>query len=276
MAALLGDLQRAQVFDTKKVGCLTPKTFLQHQGLKFYAPHTESWPLKHPSLDDDAQKIGVAKASFPKAPDALLESLDVRARSLVSMASHMDLFLGAAKHAIESEDSRAVASLLQSSARAAKHVMATALTMSTDIILSKRDATLALSSVLPGQGRDLLRAAPLQGHNLFGDKCAQVASADTAERQSQQLARLSLPSSSRQFVQKKKQQKQEGYKKFVAKPPSAPQAPAPNPVGQRVGGFKKPVPPPPSQQVVRSRGGAFAGRGRGRGFSGRKPRGASY
>ncbi len=111
VAALLGDLQRAQGFDTKKVGCLTPKTFLAHMGLKFYAPHTEAWPLKHPSLDEDAQKIGVSKASFPKAPDALLESLDVRARSLVSMASHMDLFLGAAKPAIESEDSRAVAAL---------------------------------------------------------------------------------------------------------------------------------------------------------------------
>ncbi len=77
VAALLGDLQRTQGFDTKKVGCLTPKTFLQHQGLKFYAPHTESWPLKHPSLDEDAQKIGVSKASFPRLRTRSWSRLDV-------------------------------------------------------------------------------------------------------------------------------------------------------------------------------------------------------
>ncbi len=63
---------------------------------------------------------------------------------------------GGAKEAISQDDSGSLNSVLQSAARASKHILSTSLAASTDILLSRRDAALAGSSVLQGPARELL------------------------------------------------------------------------------------------------------------------------
>ncbi len=102
----------------------------------------------------------------------LLASIDTGLRSLVAMGSHIDRMLGVARHA--GEDPFVMDALLQSSARASKHILGTALGLSTDILLTHKDLAVNSSSVLPGQGREALRSAPLGSATLFGGRCAEV------------------------------------------------------------------------------------------------------
>ncbi len=99
------------------------------------------------------------------------------------MASHIDLCLGASKEVVAQSDSSALEALLQSAARASRHILGTALMSSTDILLWRRDTALASSSLLPGPSREALRAAPLSSPALFGGLCEKASKEDVAERQ---------------------------------------------------------------------------------------------
>ncbi len=155
--------------DLATSGTRVPKSWANALGTRFYTPHNTAWPLKPPPLDKDASAIGVSSVPVP-GPHFVRawESADSKLRQIVAMASHIDLMLGAAREAIDQDDSASLDMVLQSAARASKHILSTSLAASTDILLSRRDASLAGSSVLQGPARELLRTAPLSSETLFG------------------------------------------------------------------------------------------------------------
>ncbi len=88
--------------------------------------------------------------------------------------------------------------LLQSSARASKHILGTALGLFTDILLVRRDLAASTSSVL-GPGRDALRTAPLGYETLFDGRCLEFSASDLQDRQRRHLAQGVLDGSAKDF-----------------------------------------------------------------------------
>ncbi len=190
------------VEDGRRAGSFVPKAFAKKQCTpKFYTPHNVGWPVKPPTLDKDATLIGVSKPPLPAHSIAKVwEDTDVRMRAIVAMASHIDLCLGASRGALAQEDGVQLESLLQSAAKATRDILGTALTASTDILLWRRDAALASSSLLAGPSREALRAAPLSSSTLLGGLCEKASTEDVAARQRLFLTRqtsLGTPSAPR-------------------------------------------------------------------------------
>ncbi len=156
--------------------------------------------------------------------------------------------------------------LLQSAAKATRHILGTALMSSSDMLLWRRDTALASSSLLPGPSREALRAAPLAASSLFGGLCEKTSKEDVAERQRVLLNRQTGPgasSSTKKYPKPRSrargksgrlQARSQAYKEVVPK-----QEPV----------FHPPQPPP----AYSGRGrGADRARGRGFSFSSRRPR----
>ncbi len=263
VANLEGSLAKVKGWQTSSKARATPTTFkLANAGRKYYVPHNSTWPVKPPPLDVDAGVVGVKGQGYPdKGTAKLLTSLDEGLRSIVAMGSHIDLCLGAARQAGENPDE--LDSLLQSSARASKHILGTALGLSTDILLVRRDLAASTSSVLPGPGRDALRTAPLGADTLFGGRCLEVSASDLQDRQRRHLAKVPSTSAPRTFGGRGSGYRRPTFKSRgrgrVSTNPSPARAPvAPAPAGPQV-----------SQRQFSSRG---ASRGRGQRFSSRWPR----
>ncbi len=170
--------------DLATSGTRVPKSWSNALGTRFYTPHNTAWPLKPPPLDKDASAIGVSSVPVP-GPHFVRawESADSKLRQIVAMASHIDLMLGGAREAIDQDDSASLDMVLQSAAQASKHILSTSLAASTDILLSRRDASLAGSSVLQGPARELLRTAPLSSETLFGGVCERASKEDSSIRE---------------------------------------------------------------------------------------------
>ncbi len=264
VALLVSQMEGHLVEDGRRAGTYLPKKFLGSTA-KYYKPHNSSWPVKPPTLDKDASLIGVAKPPTPVHSVAKVwDSTDARVRQIVAMASHIDLCLGASKGALVEEDTAELESLLTSAAVGARHIMATALAASSDILLWRRDAALASSSLLPGPAREALRAAPLSSASLLGGLCEKASKDDVTERQRLLITRqtgVGLSSSSKKkpskppYQKPKQNQARSSMYREVPKPEQA---------------FRHPL-PPPATYPVRGRG---LGRGRARGFgvSSRRPR----
>ncbi len=125
----------------------------------------------------------------------MLASLDEGLRTVVAMGSQTDLGLGAARQAGEIPDE--LDSLLQSSARASKHILGTALGLSTDILLVRRDLAASTSSVLPGQA-EMPCVQPLWvSDTFFGGRCWEVSASDLLDRQRRHLAKVPSTSAPR-------------------------------------------------------------------------------
>ncbi len=189
VALLVSQMEGHLVEDGRRAGTCVPKKFLG-DAAKYYKPHNTSWPVKPPPLDKDASLIGVTKPPSP-APSIskVWESTDARVRQIVAMASHIDLCLGASKGALGEEDTAELEALLTSAAVGTRHIMATALAASSDILLWRRDTALASSSLLPGPSREALRAAPLSSAALLGGACEKASKEDGVERQRLLLTR---------------------------------------------------------------------------------------
>ncbi|MES9882651.1 MAG: hypothetical protein ABW185_17430 [Sedimenticola sp.] len=265
--AMADNLETDSGLELNKTGTYVPKDFLRRLAPRSYRVHTEHWPVKNPKLDSDAQKVGIHGSCPPTVTQVLAESLESRARGMVTMSSHLDLFLAALNKGLNLEEHYdTLQVLLQSAAKASRHIMGSAMSMSTDLLLCRRDAAIASASILPGQGRETLRACALTSPKLLGGKCAEVAAGDLADRQrnvlSNPLPRFRKPTPPIRNMQ--------SNQSVFSKPSTS------------TGGFTPPVAsrytpptPAPSQRGHFQRG---RGRGGGRGtrFSRSRPRRGSF
>ena len=242
-AQLLSELEG---FVAAKKGFTVPATSMRKLSApNAYTVHSEKWPVKAPTLDADASRIGIrANPSVPTSWQ-FIESVENKLRASVSTLSHTDLFCAAAHKALTAgEDRDCVLSLITAAAKSARHAMGTAMALSMETLLFRRDSAFAASNLLPGENRDRLRAAPLTSDRLFGGLCSAVASEDATQRQRDVLVRPS-----------------------IANRPAAPQGTSrPNPAK---GKGPKRVPPlgsrKPSPLVAEDTSTSYSRRGRGRG-----------
>ncbi len=182
--------------------------------------------------------------------------------------SHIDLCLGASKYALAEEDGVDLDALLTSAAVGTRHILATALAASTDILLWRRDTALASSSLLPGPSMEAMRAAPLASATLLGGLCEKASKDDMAERQRLLLTRQTGFGSSSSASHKKKSSKPRSASRGKPRPPQS--RPQYREEPRQEPAFRPPQ-PPPAPYPPRGRG---SGRGRARGFgvSSRRPR----
>ncbi len=132
--------------DMNKAGSFVSKDFFKRLAPRSYKVHTEHWPGRNPPLDSDAQKVGVRTPCPPNIPPSLAESLESRSRAMVTMTSHLDLFLAALSRGLHQEESfETLLVLLQSAAKAGRHLMGSAMSISTDLLLCRRDAAIGTS-----------------------------------------------------------------------------------------------------------------------------------
>ncbi len=156
-------LEKDSGLDLTKTGSCITKEFLKRLGPRSYKVHTENWPIRNPPIDRDATKVWIRTSSTHTIPSQLSESLESRSRSMVSMTSHLELFLAALGKGMRQGGNLETSSLLlQSAAKTSRHLMGSAMSMSADFLLCRRDAAIASATILPGRGREILRSCPRQ------------------------------------------------------------------------------------------------------------------
>ncbi len=264
--AMADSLEKDSGLDLTKTGSLITKEFLKRLGPRSYKVHTENWPIRNPPLDRDATKVGIRTSSTNTIPPQLSESLESRSRSMVSMTSHLDLFLAAlGKGMRQGENLETLSLLLQSAAKTSRHLMGSAMSMSADFLLCRRDAAIASATILPGRGREILRSCPLTANTLLGDKCSEVAAADLVDRQ-----RNLLSTTISKLQSQPSQSRYSGYPTHT---------PVDRPTMNRVPPTGGPSRSMPLQQGARGRFPRSRGRGdsgRGRRFSRSRPRRGNF
>ena len=150
---------------------------------RFYKTHSPTFPVKAPQLDIDASKVGLSVPTNVTVPMKTLESLEGRLRSLVTIASHADLFSAASYQLLSEEDfsPAALQRLLQAVSRTARHSLVLLLASASDILQLRRDTILYSSSVLMDHSKAKLRATPLNATELFGGLIAEIFPSNNCE-----------------------------------------------------------------------------------------------
>jgi len=155
-----------------------------------YKVHSPAFPEKVPTLDANATKVGITSHTRCQLNAKTLESWESRARTLVTIASHADLFATASFALLQAETFSPIAlqRLLEASGRAARHSAALALSLSAEILHKRRDVVLETSNVLTPASKDMLRAAPLNAPQLLGGLIEEVIKTDVSEHQHRLMA----------------------------------------------------------------------------------------
>ena len=157
---------------------------------KYYKVHSPSFPIKPPVVDADASKVGITAGSNVVVPVKVLEALEAKMRSLVTMASHADLFSAASFQLLSEPELSPLAlqRLLQAVSRTSRHSLALLLASASDICQLRRDAALDTTTILLEHSKAKLRAAPLNSAELFGGLIGEVATQDLTDHQIRALS----------------------------------------------------------------------------------------
>lgn len=144
-------------------------------------------------MDRDAGKLSLSSPINFSLNTTCLESWEKRCRELVSIASHADLFSSAAFQNLRQEtlNPKALQRLLEAVSKTTRHSIALAMSLGTEMLLSRRDAVLSTSPVLLDHSKTKLRAAPLNITSLFGDHIVEVAQSDLTDQQHRLMAGVS-------------------------------------------------------------------------------------
>ena len=123
-----------------------------------------------------------------------IEIWEKRARKLIAINSHADLFSSAAYLCMQQQTMSvpALSRLLEAITKSIKHATA----MST--ILARRDAVLATSKILLDNSNHELQNAPINSKTLFGNKIKEVAKGNFEPQQQRFLATSSVATTMQQ------------------------------------------------------------------------------
>lgn len=224
--------------------------------MKYYKSHSPDFPPTNPKLDRDAGKLSLSSPINFSLNTTRLESWEKRCRELVSIASHADLFSSAAFQNLRQEtlNPQALQRLLEAVGKTTRHSIALAMSLATEMLLSRRDAVLSTSPVLLDHSKTKLRAAPLNSTSLFGDRIVEVAQSDLTDQQHRLMAGVSskkpsiknqgptmTPSSSKQSKNRNQRSKKRQFSASNDTPkPDTNSNKAP--FGQKKGSVKTPFP----------------------------------
>ena len=123
-------------------------------------------------------------------PAKNLDVWEKRARKLVEINSHTDLFSLAAYSCLQQESMSitALSRLLEAVAKSIKYATAMSIILATELFQARRDATLATSKLLLENSSYELRNAPINAKSLFDNKIKEIAKANYKAQQQRFLA----------------------------------------------------------------------------------------
>ena len=119
-----------------------------------------------------------------------IEIWEKRARKLIAINSHADLFSSTAYLCMQQQTMSmpALSRLLEAIAKSIKHAMAMSTILAREIFRARRDAVLAMSKFLLDNSNHELRNAPINSKTLFGNKIKEVAKGNFEAQQQRFLA----------------------------------------------------------------------------------------
>ena len=125
-----------------------------------------------------------------------LEAWERKARKLVSINSHADLFSSAAFLCLQQESMSVVAlsRLLEAVAKSIKHATAMSTLLTSKIFQARRDAALASSKLLLDNSSYELRNTPINSKALFDGRMKEIAKSNFEAQQQRILASTSIQS----------------------------------------------------------------------------------
>ena len=145
---------------------------------KFYKSQNQYLPTDNiPQLEADASLLDISNKGRASIPLKNLEAWERKARKLVAINSHADLFSSAAFLSLQQE-SMSVAALsrfLEAVAKSIKHATAMSTLLTTELFQARRDAALASSKLLLDNSTYELRNAPINSKSLFDGRIKEIA-----------------------------------------------------------------------------------------------------
>ena len=177
---------------------------------KFYKCQNQYLPTDNiPQLEADASLLDISNKGRASIPLKNLEAWERKARKLVSITSHADLFSSAAFLCLQQESMSvaALSRLLEAITKSIKHATAFIIysflllstLLTTEIFHARRDATLASSKLLLDNSSFELRNAPINSKTLFDGRIKEIAKSNFEAQQQRFLASTSIQSQSRSF-----------------------------------------------------------------------------
>ena len=200
---------------------------------KFYKSQNQYLPTDNiPQLEADASLLDISNKGRASIPLKNLEAWERKARKLVSINSHADLFSSAAflclqqesmsvvalsrlleavaksiKHAtaisilltteiFQARRDAALSRLLEAVAKSIKHATAISVLLTTEIFQARRDAALASSKLLLDNSSFELRNAPINSKTLFDGRIKEIAKSNFEAQQQRFFASTSIQSQS--------------------------------------------------------------------------------
>ena len=155
-----------------------------------------------PPLEAYASLLDLSNKGRASLPMKNLEAWEKRARKLIAINSHADLFSSAIYLCVKQEliSVAALSRLLEAIAKSIKHATAIFTILTTEIFQARRDAALASSKLLLDNSSFELRNAPINSKTSFNGRIKEVAKANY---EAQQQAFLASTSSQAQALQEK-------------------------------------------------------------------------
>ena len=167
--------------------------------IKFYKSRNQYLPTDNISqLEADASLLDISNKERASIPLKNLEAWERKARKLVSVNSHADLFSSAAFLCLQQESmsNAALSKLLEAVAKSIKHATAMSTLLTTEIFQARRDAALASSKLLLHNSSYELRNAPINSKTLFESRIKEIAKSNFEAQQQRFLASTSIQSQS--------------------------------------------------------------------------------
>ena len=154
-----------------------------------------------PQLEADASLLDISNKGRASIPLKNLEARERKARKLVSINSHADLFSSAAFLCLQQESMSvaALSKLLEAIAKSIKHATTMSTLLTAEIFQARRDAALASSKLLLDNTSFELRNAPINSKTLFDGRIKDIAKSNFEAQQLRILASTSIQSQSSSF-----------------------------------------------------------------------------
>ena len=168
---------------------------------KFYKSQSQYFPTDNiPQLESDASLLDLSNKGKCSIPMKNIEIWEKRARELIVIHSHADLFSSAAYLCMQQQTMSvpALSRLLEAVAKSIKHAMAMSTILATDIFQARCDVVLATSKILLDNSNHESRNVPINSTTLFGNKIKEVAKSNFEAQQQRFLATSSAASTMQQ------------------------------------------------------------------------------
>ena len=166
---------------------------------KYYKSHSQFFPTDNiPPLESEASLLDLSNKGKCSIPMRNLEIWEKRARKLVAINSHTDLFSSAAYRYLcmqqQTMSVQALSRLLEAVAKSIRHATAMSTILATEILQARRSAVLDTSKVLLENSNHELRNSPINSKTMFANKIREVAKTNFEAQQQKFLATSSVAS----------------------------------------------------------------------------------